>query len=98
METSELQSRNQSQSSNGESGGEDDKLIERIHALETAQAVQAATMAGAEATQAAVQAGITSTGAAAAAGNMASMVVGSVSLIVGIVLGITIGKAGCHQH
>ncbi len=96
METSELQSRNQSQS-DGESGG-GDKVIERIHALETAQAVQAATMAGAEATQAAVQAGITSTGAATAAGNMAAMVVGSVSLVVGIFLGITIGKAACRPN
>ena len=98
METSELQSRNQSQSSNGESGDADSKIIERIHALETAQAVQAATMAGAEATQAAAQAGMTATGAATAAGNMATMVVGSVSLVVGMFLGITIGKTGCRSN
>ncbi len=53
-----------------------------MHALETAQATQAATLAGAQTTQ-----------AAAHAGNLAVMAVGSVSLIVGIFLGMTIAKS-----
>lgn len=55
---------------------DNDELRERIHALETAQATQAASAAGAQATQAATQAGL-----------MATMVTGSVSLIVGMILG-----------
>ena len=74
-------------SSNGSS------VEERIHGLETAQAVQAATMAGAEATQAAIQAGNMATTAAMSAGNMALTVAGSVALVVGIFLGIAIGTA-----
>ena len=68
-------------------------INERIHGLETAQAVQAATMAGAEATQAAVQAGNMATTAAMATGNMAVTVAGSVALVVGIFLGLAIGGA-----
>ncbi|HEX8771723.1 MAG TPA: hypothetical protein VF711_13230 [Acidimicrobiales bacterium] len=55
---------------------DNDDLKERIHALETAQATQAATAAGAQTTQAAAQAGL-----------MATVVTGSVSLITGIILG-----------
>jgi F0F1-type ATP synthase assembly protein I len=55
---------------------DNDDLKERIHALETAQATQAATAAGAQTTQGAAQAGM-----------MATMVTGSVSLIVGMILG-----------
>jgi hypothetical protein len=69
-----------------------DDLEGRVRSLETAQATQAASLAGAEATQAAVQAGHAATTAAMQAGNMAAMVVGSVSLIVGIFLGITIAR------
>ena len=88
----EAPSKNETQSHG--SGGKDSgsEIQERIHALETAQAVQAATTAGMEATQAAVQAGMASTAAAAQAGNMAVMAVGSVSLIIGMFLGLTISR------
>lgn len=61
---------------------ESSDIIERIHALETAQAVQAATQAGAHATQAAAHAGTWSTMIAAAA-----------CLTGGILLGIAIGRS-----
>lgn len=67
-------------------------LQERVHGLETAQAVQAATQAGAEATQSAAMAGMTSTHAAMQAGNMAMVISGSVGFIVGVFLGITISR------
>ena len=74
---------------------------ERLHALETAQAVQAASvagmeatqaaaMAGAEATQAALQAGNMATTTAMQAGTMAAMITGSVGFVVGTFLGLTI--------
>jgi hypothetical protein len=63
---------------------------ERLHAVETSQAVQAATLAGAEATQAAVQAGAATTNAAAHAGTVAMIAAGSISLIVGMFLGLSI--------
>lgn len=86
------------QRGNGSGGTE-----ERLHALETGQAVQAATvagmeatqaaaMAGAEATQAAVQAGNMATTTAMQAGNMATMVAGSVGFVVGIFLGLAISN------
>jgi len=56
--------------------------LERVHALETAQATQAATLAGAQATQ-----------TAAHTGTWAVMAAGSVSLIVGIFLGMAIAKS-----
>jgi len=59
-----------------------DQLLERVHAVETAGAGQAATLAGAQATQAAAQ-----------AGTWATMMAGSAGLIVGIFLGMAIGKA-----
>ncbi len=59
-----------------------EQLLERIHAVETAGAGQAATLAGMQATQAAAQ-----------AGTMATMVAGSVGLIVGIILGWVIARA-----
>lgn len=68
-------------------------LEARVHSLETAQAVQTAVQAGAEATQAAVQAGAATTNAAAHAGVVAMVAAGSVSLIVGLFLGITIRGA-----
>ena len=61
-----------------------DELLERIHALETAQATQAATQAGAEATQGAVQAGNMATTTAMTTGTMTTMAAGSIGLIVGI--------------
>lgn len=76
---------------------------ERLHALETGQAVQAATvagieatqaaaMAGAEATQGAVHAGNMATTSAMQAGNMAAMVTGSLGFVVGIFLGLAISN------
>ena len=65
----------------------------RVEAIETAQAVQEANLAGAQATQAAAQAGMSATGAAMQAGNMAAMVIGSVALVTGLFLGITIAHA-----
>lgn len=91
MSMTEASSRNEtSQNGGGSAGG---GLQERIHALETAQAVQVAATAGMEATQAAAMAGLTTTAAATQAGNMAVMAVGSVSLIVGMFLGLAINRA-----
>jgi hypothetical protein len=78
-------------------------LEERVHGLETAQAVQAATQAGAEATQSAAMAGMTSTNAAVQAGNVATsaamhagtwatMGAGAAGLIIGIFLGIVLDR------
>lgn len=71
---------------------ENDDVIERLHAVETAQAVQAAVQAGAEATQGAVQAGAATTNAATHAGTWSAMVAGAAGLIVGIFLGLAIGR------
>ncbi len=68
-------------------------LTERIHALEVAQATQAATTAGMEATNAATTAGLHAAQAAATAGTWAVMVAGSASLIIGTLLGMAIVKA-----
>lgn len=72
---------------------EGDDLKERIHALETAQATQAATTAGMEATNAATTAGLQAAQAAAQVGTWAVMVAGSASLIIGMFLGMAIAKA-----
>jgi hypothetical protein len=72
---------------------DNDELLKRVEAIETAQAVQEANLAGAQATQAAAQAGMSATGAAMQAGNMAAMVIGSVALVTGLFLGITIAHA-----
>jgi ElaB/YqjD/DUF883 family membrane-anchored ribosome-binding protein len=77
----------QEQSTNGSSD-----LAQRVSELEKAQAVQAATQAGAEATQAATQAGAQATQAAAHAGTWATMGAGSVALVVGMFLGLAIGR------
>lgn len=71
---------------------DNDELLERVHALETAQATQAASMAGAEATQAAAQAGNMATTAAMTTGTMTTMAAGSVGLIAGIFLGLAMGR------
>jgi len=68
-------------------------LLERIHALETAQATQAAATAGMEATNAAATAGLQAAQLAAHAGTWAVLVAGSASLIVGTLLGMAIVKA-----
>jgi hypothetical protein len=57
-------------------------LTERMHALEVAQATQAASMTGAHATQAAVQAGM-----------MSAVMAGAVSFVVGAVLGSLLMRA-----
>jgi hypothetical protein len=67
-------------------------VAERISELEKAQAVQAATQAGAEATQAATLAGAQATQAAAHAGTWATMAAGSIALVVGMFLGVTLNK------
>ena len=72
--------------------GSGDDVAQRLFELEKAQAVQAATQAGAEATQAATQAGAHATQAAAHAGTWATMAAGSVALVVGMFLGLTIGR------
>lgn len=69
-----------------------DETQERIHALETAQATQTATTAGMEATQTATTAGLQAAQAAAQAGTWAVMAAGSISLIVGIFLGMAIAR------
>ena len=69
-----------------------DEVTQRLQGLEQAQAVQAATQAGAEATQAATMAGAQATQAAAHAGTWTTMAAGSVALIVGMFLGLTIAK------
>ncbi|HXH57331.1 hypothetical protein [Iamia sp.] len=69
------------------------ELEERIRGLETAQATQAATAAGAEATQAAAQAGITSTMTAMNAGTMATMAAGAAGFIAGLFLGLAVSNA-----
>ena len=74
------------------SGMENDQMVDRIHAVETAQAAQTASMAGAEATQAAVEVGNMATTTAMNAGIMTTMAAGSVALIVGIFLGLAVRR------
>ena len=71
---------------------DNEKLVERIHALETAQATQAATTAGMEATQGAVQAGNMATTTAMTTGTMTTMAAGSMGLIAGIFLGLALRR------
>ncbi len=59
-----------------------DKLTERVHSLEVAQATQAATQAGAAATTAAAQ-----------AGTAAAVIAGSAGFIAGLLLGILLTRA-----
>ena len=70
-----------------------DEVTERIHALETAQATQVATTTGMESTNAATTAGLQAAQAAAQAGTWAVMIAGSVSLIVGMFLGMAIAQS-----
>ena len=97
-EGSGLSTQMQNQSSSNGGGTE-----QRLHALETGQAVQAATvagmeatqaaaMAGAEATQAAIQAGNMATTTAMQAGNMAAMVAGAAGFVVGLFLALSISN------
>ncbi len=71
---------------------DNEKLLERIHALETAQATATATTAGMEATQGAVQAGNMATTTAMTTGTMTTMAAGAMGLIVGIFLGLAIRR------
>src|SRR3954471_14432255 len=66
-------------------------LVERIHALEVAQATQAAAAGGAEATQAAVTTGMQATQAAMQAGTWSTITAGVVGLVMGMVMGAFFG-------
>lgn len=72
---------------------DDNSIDERVRDLETAQATQAATLAGAEATQSAGMAGMSSTMAAMNAGTMSTVAAGAGGFIVGIFLGMAIAKS-----
>jgi hypothetical protein len=72
---------------------QENDVHERLHSLETAQAVQAATLAGAQATMAATQAGASSTTTAAHAGTWSTMAAGAGGFIVGTFLGLAIAKS-----
>ena len=61
--------------------------------LKTAQAVLAATQAGGMATMGATQAGGIATMAAAQAGTVGAVIAGSAGLVVGLFLGLVIGRA-----
>ena len=67
---------------------------QEIEDLKKAQAVQAATDAGAHATQAAVQAGATATLTAAQAGMAATVMTGAAALVVGMLLGSLFTNTG----
>lgn len=71
---------------------ENDNLLERIHALETAQATQTATTAGMEATQGALQAGNMATTTAMTTGTMTTMAAGGIGLITGVFLGLALRR------
>jgi hypothetical protein len=71
---------------------DNEQLVERIHALETAQATQTAATAGMEATQGAIQAGNMATTTAMTTGTMIAMATGSLGLIAGIFLGLAIRR------
>lgn len=71
---------------------DNEQTVERIHALEVAQATQAATMAGAEATQTAMNAGNMATTTAMTTGTLMAVAAGGVSLVVGIFLGLALRK------
>jgi hypothetical protein len=75
---------------NGASG---DDLRQEIEELKKAQAVQAATQAGANATQAAAQAGAQAPQAAATAGMGATIAAGAAGLVVGMLLGALFTRA-----
>jgi hypothetical protein len=77
---------------------ESNDLTERVHALEVAQATQAATQAGTVATLTAAQTGASATTAAAHAGTWATMVAGFAALIVGTFMGLAIaGSQRLHE-
>ena len=72
---------------------DNEQLIERVHALETAQATQAAAMAGAEATQTAMNAGNMATTAAMTSGTVMMVAAGGISLVVGMFLGLAVRRS-----
>ena len=79
---------------NGSTTEESSDLRQEIEDLKKAQAVQAATDAGAHATQAAVQAGAAATQTAAQAGLAATMMSGAAALVVGMLLGALFTNLG----
>jgi len=72
---------------------DNDDLTERVHALETAQATQAAVTAGMESTNAAATAGAQAAQLAAQAGTWAVMVAGTAGVILGTLLGMALARA-----
>jgi hypothetical protein len=80
-------------SNGGNEKSETDEIWKQLHELKTAQAVQAATQAGAQATQAAATAGAQATQAAASAGIMTTMAAGFISLVVGVLLGWAVRRS-----
>jgi hypothetical protein len=68
--------------------GQQPGLRQEMEDLKKAQAVQAATEAGAQATQAAVTAGAQATQAAAVAGLATAVAAGATGLVVGMLLGV----------
>jgi hypothetical protein len=70
-----------------------EKLVERVHALEVAQASQTATQAGSVATLTATQTGAAATTAASQAGMAAAVSAGAAGLIAGIFVGIALSRA-----
>jgi len=71
---------------------DNEKLLERIHALEVAQATQSPTTAGLEATQGAVQVGNVATTTAMTTETMTPIAAGSIGLTVGIFLGLALRR------
>ncbi len=72
---------------------DENTMVERIHALEVAQATAEAVQSGAQATQAATQAGMSATTAAAHAGTWSTMAGSAAGLVIGIFLGIAIANS-----
>jgi uncharacterized membrane protein len=72
-------------------------LRKDIDDLKTAQAVQAATQAGAVATMGATQAGAVATMGAAQAGTVGAVIAGAVGLVVGLFLGLTLRRADADR-
>ena len=72
---------------------DNEQLLDRVHTVETTQATQAASLAGAEATQAAIQAGNMATTTAMTSGTVMMVAAGGISLAVGIFLGLTIRRS-----
>lgn len=74
------------------------ELRKDVNDLKTAQAVQAATQAGAIATQTATQAGGMATMGAAQAGTVGAVIAGAGGLVVGMFLGLLIRSVGVDHR